>query len=361
MISMRKWTILALLIAVASLLLSACITITPASESSGMNTGEDAGENTGENIEDSAREEAVMLKTGMYYQQDPEIGGLNTPYIYIDPERQTFSTARGPAYSFALFGYYQTEGSIYTLKTEEQDPKTIVLRTLSEEEIQVVSLEGFDPEKYEIWKHEGDIFALKGSNGICGGIAGDNYDSVKISNCYNTGNIQSSNRPGGIIGLSYNGLVTIEKCYSIGNIETTTPYSWTSGTDYPSVTNCYYLNTEDYSDTKIVGFAAGTALMLQEMKSVDAFAGFDFDSVWTMAGNPEYPYPELQVFCKPLDGDINGDSILDTSDARLALKNIVGLIDFTAEQAQIADMNEDGKMNSVDIRRMLLTITANAS
>ena len=41
-----------------------------------------------------------------------------------------------------------------------QDPKTIVLRALSEEEIQVVSLEGFDPEIYEIWMQEGDIFAV---------------------------------------------------------------------------------------------------------------------------------------------------------------------------------------------------------
>ncbi len=62
-----------------------------------------------------------------------------------------------------------------------------------------------------------------------------------------------------------------------------------------------------------------------------------------------------------ITGDVNLDGVLDTTDVRLALKNIVGLVEFTAEQTQIADMNEDGKLNSADIRRMLLTITANAS
>ncbi len=69
--------------------------------------------------------------------------------------------------------------------------------------------------------------------------------------------------------------------------------------------------------------------------------------------------PKLSESC--ICGDVNFDGILDTTDARLVLKNIVDLVEFTAEQTQIADMNEDGKLNSADVRRMLLTITANAS
>jgi len=85
------------------------------------------------------------------------------------------------------------------------------------------------------------------------------------------------------------------------------------------------------------------------------------DQVISFVLNRELQLKTFLIEENSCQGDINGDGILDTSDARLALKNIVGLTDFTAEQTQIADMNEDGKLNSADVRRMLLTITANAS
>ncbi|MBQ6551107.1 MAG: hypothetical protein IJL78_06850 [Lachnospiraceae bacterium] len=101
-----------------------------------------------------------MLKNGIYYQQDPEIGGLNAAYLSINTKDQTFGTSRGMIFSFALFGSYETDGSLYTLKTEEPDVKTIVLRAVSEDELQVVSLEGFDPDQYAFWMQEGEIFAF---------------------------------------------------------------------------------------------------------------------------------------------------------------------------------------------------------
>ena len=143
-----KWKFLILTVVVC-MILSSCITITPAEP-----------ENSGENaaLPENA-EVAVMLKNGTYYQQDPEIGGVNTPYISINTKDQTFGTSHGMIFSFALFGSYEADGSLYTLKTGEPDVKTIVLRAVSEDELQVVSLEGFDPEQYIFWMKEGDIFA----------------------------------------------------------------------------------------------------------------------------------------------------------------------------------------------------------
>lgn len=58
-----------------------------------------------------------------------------------------------------------------------------------------------------------------------------------------------------------------------------------------------------------------------------------------------------------LAGDIDRSDSLDTTDIRLTLQKIVGgADDFTEKEAIITDMNDDGNVNSVDVRRMLKTI-----
>ncbi len=57
-------------------------------------------------------------------------------------------------------------------------------------------------------------------------------------------------------------------------------------------------------------------------------------------------------------GDVNGDKVLNTTDARYVLKGIVGLAEPTAEETRIADLNNDGKINSADVRSMLLMIAS---
>jgi len=204
----------------------------------------------------------------------------------------------------------------------------------------------------------GGIYALKGDNGICGGIAGDNYDATWITNCYNTGEIKSSNRPGGIIGLSYDSRITVKNCYNIGRIETTTPYSWIGGTDNPNVINCYYLDTSDYDDNKIVGFAAGKALTATEMAREDQFTSFDFTTIWMIVESSNYRYPVLRALYNYTAGDVNRDGVLDTADARYVLCHIVGTMGELSEQEFfLADVNEDQVINSSDVRRMLWTIT----
>ena len=89
-----KWKFVILAAAIC-MILSSCITITPAEpESFGEDTEltenveEDAAlpESAGEDaaLSENAEEDEVMLKNGSYYLQDPEIGGVNTPYLNIN-------------------------------------------------------------------------------------------------------------------------------------------------------------------------------------------------------------------------------------------------------------------------------------
>ncbi len=120
--------------------------------------------------------------------------------------------------------------------------------------------------------------------GDIGGIVGnDNASNSKtiIHDCFNIGSIelpeglQQDN--GGIVGRLQGRL---ERCYStkgnkIYGAKTTSGY----------IGYCYYLSADNDND----------ALTDSQMRSSDSFKSYDFETVWTMDGNPNYPYPELII------------------------------------------------------------------
>ena len=95
---------------------------------------------------------------------------------------------------------------------------------------------------------------------MSGGITG--WNNADIINCYNTGNVSGS-YSGGIAGSN-------------------------DGT----VSDCYYLDTVG----KGVGYGEDTSVKCtsQDMMRQETFTGFDFNGIWTMEGNADYFYPELQ-------------------------------------------------------------------
>ena len=142
-----------------------------------------------------------------------------------------------------------------------------------------------------------------GNTGV-GGVVGATINpsgSATVINCYNTGAISSEFDGGGVVGTNYGGsetaTSTVVNCYNTGTVNgvNATP-GGVVGTNVASsgttatVTNCYYLDT-----CVSGGNAYGTALTDTQMREQASFVGFDFDTVWTMAGDPDYPYPELQV------------------------------------------------------------------
>ena len=154
------------------------------------------------------------------------------------------------------------------------------------------------------------------SSSYAGGIAGYNDGTGTISNCYNTGSVSASaafstntyshSYAGGIAGYN-DGTGTISNCYNTGSASASvssfyTPSSSSSSSyaggiagynrEGGTISNCYYLDII----AKGVGGGTGNTVpcTLKEMTQQGTFVGFDFDTVWTMAGNEDYLYPELQ-------------------------------------------------------------------
>ncbi len=191
-----------------------------------------------------------------------------------------------------------------------------------------------------------------------GGLIGDS-DGI-IENCFNASTITltckdkidySTLSLGGISGYGEQ----VKFCYSMGAIvvnsngnEITPPnIGYISGDhdQYSALayTSCFYPQNEsgysalvkstDKRYTNVVGLTKG------QMKSSAAYTGFDFDEVWTIDTNADYPYPTLrnvpyvsaseeQPSTEPttnpssdssLKGDINGDGKVNATDAAIIL------------------------------------------
>ncbi len=170
--------------------------------------------------------------------------------------------------------------------------------------------------------------SVTGDSTYAGGIAG--YvcgSSTTISNCYNTGSVTGDYNVGGIAGYvnGYYGSSAISNCYNTGSVTATSTSSTANAggiagyLDNSTITSCYNTGsvTGDYNVGGIVGYlSSGTITDCYYINNIDkgvgngidktvsctpeqmelqaTFAGFDFDTVWTMDGNAEYPMPELR-------------------------------------------------------------------
>ena len=186
-----------------------------------------------------------------------------------------------------------------------------------------------------------------------GGLIGYEYqqtDTNNVNNCYNNCNITvaadnaSSCYVGGIVGGGMRAEVVA--AYSTGKITCESANAYTGaivGGDRKLV-QCYYLkdnsnitaggkNTDSkYTDVK--------SLTSAQAKSQAAY-NFDFDEIWTIDPNAEYPYPTLinvpyvstqssiveptqpttnpSISTGTKKGDMNGDGLVDAVDASLIL------------------------------------------
>ena len=134
------------------------------------------------------------------------------------------------------------------------------------------------------WVYDGGSYETQ----TAGGIAVINNGS--ITNSYNTAqvvchtvNIYSDPNAYGIAGGG-----TIENCYNIGQINL--PKSGTFGTGSPiggdNVSNVYALDMNDRGSDSCFR-------TLEEMKQQQTYAGFDFETIWAMPTDGDYPFPVL--------------------------------------------------------------------
>ncbi|MGI6263945.1 MAG: dockerin type I domain-containing protein [Acutalibacteraceae bacterium] len=122
------------------------------------------------------------------------------------------------------------------------------------------------------------VVSAHGYRGAAGGICGT---SGTVSQCYNSGSITATYYSAGI---SVNG--KISQCYNTGLVNSGQGQGYGVGSG--TITNSYYLSGTG-SNT-----AGATELTDTQMKLQSVYSGFDFDTVWTMAGREDYPYPELR-------------------------------------------------------------------
>lgn len=120
-------------------------------------------------------------------------------------------------------------------------------------------------------------------SGIC--------NSGNIENCYNNAkNLTATTKKGYAYsaGISYKAK-EIDSCYNVGDISATSAaYAIGSSTSIPS-RKSYFLK-----DTGINSVSDFTELNDAQMKLKSMYSNWDFDTIWTMEGREDYPYPELR-------------------------------------------------------------------
>ncbi len=204
-----------------------------------------------------------------------------------------------------------------------------------------------------------------------GGISGFNQSGT-VTDCINIGEVcgfatypTASVSVGGISGDGYQ--QTVKNCYNIGNIHGKANYALAyvggvlgnlGNTPGSIATNCYYLNNVE----KGIGKGTDTCIQhtVDQMMQQDTFAGFDFDTVWTMEGNEDYFYPELKdvpmQFVKEIDSIkvttppskleyLEGKETLDVTGGKLKLTYNNGtteVIDLTADMVSGFDNTKVG-------------------
>lgn len=149
----------------------------------------------------------------------------------------------------------------------------------------------------------GNISA-NGTLANAGGLVGRMYTSSggTIRDAFCTGDVSVSGGSavaGGFIGYSSG---VIENCYSVGSVSMTgtdTRVGGFSGENYKSFLNCYYLKSDKInaglaaigSDHNTTEPQSGniSGKTDSELKQKGTFAGWNFDSVWTITETVSYP------------------------------------------------------------------------
>ena len=87
-------------------------------------------------------------------------------------------------------------------------------------------------------------------------------------------------------------------CYNIGTVTGTTAKAIIADKESCKVTSCYSL--ENVSE--------------EDLKKVSTYESWDFSTIWTLGGDPDYLYPELQYFTLngtiTIDGDISYNNVV---------------------------------------------------
>ncbi len=208
-----------------------------------------------------------------------------------------------------------------------------------------------------------------------GGIVGHINTSI-VSDCYNTGNIAVTGTAahsdsytrayvGGITGYSWEEC-TLRNSYNTGSVAATATAGNSGGNSacyvggvlgFPweeecvlTIANCYYIDTVQQGVGD--GEDSTTKCTAGQMKQQATFAGFDFDEVWTMGGNENYPYPELQNVTMDYTRSLQSISVTKQP---AKLKYLEAKDQLSVSDGQITLTYSDGTTETVNITPEMVT------
>jgi len=150
------------------------------------------------------------------------------------------------------------------------------------------------------------VFGAGKAQGL-GGFVGHNAIRGQITNCYARGDISggdASQQIGGFVGYKESGVVN---CYAAGNVsggKDSRDLGGFVGEDHTyrmpfeaPLKGCYWLHpVENIVLTNSFGFA----LLDEDMKKQSSFVGWDFETIWMICEDKDYPHLRWEgVRCQP--------------------------------------------------------------
>lgn len=142
----------------------------------------------------------------------------------------------------------------------------------------------------------GSITTREQSAGILCDHSGEN---VVVQDCLNTGTVKSSEAPSDAGGITARSYIPVSRCVNMGTVYGA-PAGAIQGRQTPmhtekTLSDCYWLD----SGRSLIGCDGNGsmvtdrtgALSAAQMKKEESFKNFDFDTVWTLTADMDYPYP----------------------------------------------------------------------
>lgn len=138
-----------------------------------------------------------------------------------------------------------------------------------------------------------------------GGIAGTCFAPAAVADCYNTADVTAiALSDEAAAGESYAGGISansdVLRCYNTGSVYAESDVSAISGSISAGCaiakSCCFLSGTAECGLGEYYGLDEPDVCAVTEeaLRQQPTFSGFDFESVWTMEGDKNYPYPELR-------------------------------------------------------------------
>ena len=165
------------------------------------------------------------------------------------------------------------------------------------------------PLKIENCYATGNVTVNSGDEAYAGGLIGNNnsfYSNV-INNCYAIGNVSATAKGsyvGGLVGRYFTSGTgaKITNCYSTGNVSAISASSFVSvggllgyinSLFVGKIENYYRLSTQTITGANINEI--GDPLSDEQMKKIESFKNWDFDTIWKISSNINNGYPHLLI------------------------------------------------------------------